>query len=181
MNTIIALLRGINVGGHHKLPMRELAALLQGLGLSNIQTYIQSGNVVCQTDRIDLPTLAEEIGAAIGESHGFVPQVMLLSLTDLNTAVSQNPYPATDDQHKTLHFFFLEAAPANPNLASLEAIKTETEQFALIGKVFYLYAPDGIGRSKLATKVERALGVATTARNWRTVSKVLEMATAVSA
>ena len=180
MNTIIALLRGINVGGHNKLPMRDLKAILAEIGLVNVQTYIQSGNVVCQTNRTDLPALSEEISAAIGESHGFVPRILLMGLADLATAVSQNPYPATDDQHKTLHFYFLESAPTNPDLASLEAIKTETEQFALMGKVFYLYAPEGIGRSKLAAKVERALGVPATARNWRTVSTVLEMGTAVT-
>ncbi|WP_420645317.1 DUF1697 domain-containing protein [Candidatus Leptofilum sp.] len=176
MNTIILLLRGINVGGRNKLPMRDLKAILAEIGLANVQTYIQSGNVVCQTDRTDLPTLAEEIGAAIGESQGFVPRILLLSLVDLETAVAQNPFPATDEQHKTLHFYFLESAPSNPDLARLEAAKSESEQFALIGSVFYLYAPDGIGRSKLATKVERALGVAATARNWRTASKLLEMA-----
>ncbi|MCA9919167.1 MAG: DUF1697 domain-containing protein [Anaerolineales bacterium] len=180
MSTIIALLRGINVGGHNKLPMKELKAVLATLGLANVQTYIQSGNVVFQSDRTDLAALAEEIGAAIERSHGFAPQIMLLRLADLATAVSQTPYPATDEQHKTLHFYFLESAPPDPDLASLEALKSATEQFALKDAVFYLYAPDGIGRSKLAAKVERALGVAATARNWRTVSTLLEMGTAVS-
>ncbi|MEZ4593601.1 MAG: DUF1697 domain-containing protein [Chloroflexota bacterium] len=175
METIIILLRGINVGGHSKLPMKELKALLARLGLSDVQTYIQSGNVVCRSERTDLPALAQEISVAIGESHGFAPKIMLLGLADLVTAVSQTPYPTTDEQHKTLHFYFLESAPPNPDLASLEALKSETEQFALIDAVFYLHAPDGIGRSKLAAKVERALGVAATARNWRTVSTLLEM------
>lgn len=180
MNTIIALLRGINVGGHGKLPMKELKALLEGMGLADVQTYIQSGNVVFQSGRTDLPALAEEISAAIGQSHGFAPQVMLLGLAELVTAVSNNPYPATDEQHKALHFYFLASAPPDPDLAMLEALKADTEQFTLIDAVFYLHAPDGIGRSKLAVKVERALGVAATARNWRTVSTLLEMGTAVS-
>jgi uncharacterized protein (DUF1697 family) len=180
MNTIIALLRGINVGGHNKLPMRDLKAILAEIGLVNVQTYIQSGNVVCQTNRTDLLVLSEEISAAIGESHSFVPRILLLGLADLATAVAQNPFPATDDQHKTLHFYFLESTPSNIDLAGLEAIKTKTEQFALIDTVFYLYAPEGIGRSRLAAKVEKALGVATTSRNWRTVSKMMEMGTAVS-
>lgn len=180
MNTIICLLRGINVGGHNKLPMRELTTVLEGLGIRNVKTYIQSGNVVFQSERTDLPVLAQEIGAAIGDSHGFVPQILLLSLANLETAVSKNPYPAAEENHKTLHFYFLEAVPHNPDLALLESLKAEREQFELIDTVFYLYAPDGIGRSKLATKVEKTMGVAATARNWRTVSKVLEMGTAVS-
>jgi len=180
MNTIIALLRGINVGGHNKLPMKALKALLEELSLANVQTYIQSGNVVFQSERADLPALAQEIGETINAHHGFEPQIMLLSLAELATAVSHNPFPATDEQHKTLHFYFLSAAPPDPDLSSLEAIKSDTEQFELIDAVFYLHAPDGIGRSKLAAKVEKAVGVAATARNWRTVSTLLEMGTAVS-
>lgn len=180
METIIALLRGINVGGNNRLPMRDLVANLQVMGLHNVQTYIQSGNVVFQTDRTNLPELAHEIGAAIGESHGFTPQVMLLRLVELETAVTHNPFPEAQADHKTLHFYFLESVPPTPDLALLATLKTEREQFQLIETVFYLHAPDGIGHSKLAVKVEKALGVPTTARNWRTVIKMLEMATAVT-
>ena len=176
MNTIIALLRGINVGGHNKLPMRDLVQLLESLGLVNVKTYIQSGNVVFQSERTDLPALSNEIGTAVQDSHGFTPRVLLLRLADLETAVSQNPFPEAQDNHKTLHFYFLETSPTNPDVARLEAAKTDTERFAIIDKMLYLHAPDGIGRSKLAAKVEAALGVATTARNWRTVRKILEIA-----
>ncbi len=181
MHTFIALLRGINVGGHNKLPMRALVELLESIGLSNVKTYIQSGNVVFQTLRTERAKLSEEISTVIEQSHGFRPQVMLLSLVELETAVSQNPFPAAEENHKTLYFYFMETAPVNPDLAMLESLKSEREQFALIGTVFYLHAPDGIGRSKLAAKVEKALGVATTARNWRTVSKLMELGTAVIA
>jgi uncharacterized protein (DUF1697 family) len=180
METIIAWLRGINVGGNNRLPMRDLVANLQEMGLQNVQTYIQSGNVCFQTERTNLPELAHEMGAVIEKSHGFRPQVMLLRLADLETAVARNPFPEAQADHKTLHFYFLESVPPTPDLALLAALKIEREQFQLIDKVFYLYAPDGIGRSKLAEKVEKALGVATTARNWRTVSKMLEMGTAVT-
>lgn len=180
METIIALLRGINVGGSNRLPMRDLVANLQALGLQNVQTYIQSGNVVFQTERTDLPALAQEMSAAIETGHGFRPQMMLLRLVELATAVSRNPFPEAQDDHKTLHFYFLESVPPTPDLALLESLKREREQFQLIDKVFYLHAPDGIGRSRLAEKVEKALGVATTARNWRTVSKMVEMGTAVT-
>ena len=156
-----------------------MVQILESLGLDNVKTYIQSGNVVFQTQRDAQAELAEEISTAIGQSHGFTPQVMLLSLVDLATAVAQNPYPEATQDPKTLHFYFLESSPSQPDLAKLEMLKTEREQFELIDNVFYLHAPDGIGRSKLAAKVEKALGVATTARNWRTVNKIMEMATAV--
>ncbi len=175
MQGIIALLRGINVGGRNKLPMRELTAILQGIGLENIQTYIQSGNVVFQTDRVDLDELAAEIGTAVAQSHEFTPKVMLLKAHRLKEAVAANPFPQGESEPKTLHFYFLETVPEAPDLAALESLKTDREQFQLIDAVFYLYAPDGIGRSKLAAKVERALGVGATARNWRTVSQIMTM------
>ncbi len=180
METIIALLRGINVGGNNRLPMRDLVSILEEISLQNVQTYIQSGNVVFQTDRTNLPELAHEIGATIGQSHGFMPQVMLLRLQELETVVARNPFPEAQTDHKTLHFYFLESVPSAPDLALLGSLKTEREQFQLIEKVFYLHAPDGIGRSKLATKVEKALGVATTARNWRTVDKMMALGTEIS-
>ena len=180
MNTIIALLRGINVGGHNKLPMRDLVQILQEMDLQNVQTYIQSGNVVFQTIRMDLPVLSQEISAAIGQNKGFSPYVILLTLPELQTAVKANPFPEGQEDPKSLHFYFLEKAPVNPDFSPLEAAKSESERFELIDKVFYLYAPEGIGRSKLAEKVGRGWDVTVTARNWRTVSKLVEMATAVS-
>jgi uncharacterized protein (DUF1697 family) len=178
--TIIALLRGINVGGHNRLPMRDLVTILQEMGLQHVQTYIQSGNVVFETDRTDLVALSEEICGAIAKQHGFSPYVMLLKLSDLQAAVAANPFPEGEEVPKSLHFFFLDQAPEHPDLSKLEAVKMESERYELIDKVFYLHAPDGIGRSKLAAKVGNGWNVTVTARNWRTVSKIMEMATAVA-
>ena len=178
MNTIIALLRGINVGGNNKLPMRDLVQILQKMDLQNVQTYIQSGNVVFQTARTDLPALSQEISAAIGQNKGFSPYVILLSLPELQTAIKSNPFPEGIEAPKSLHFYFMDKAPDKPDLSLLEAVKAESERYELIDKVFFLYAPEGIGRSKLAEKVGKGWDVTVTARNWRTVSKILEMATA---
>jgi uncharacterized protein (DUF1697 family) len=175
MNTYIALLRGINVGGNNKLPMKELVTVLEGLGLTNVKTYIQSGNVVFQSARTDTKALAAAISAAIGQSHGFAPAILLLTGDELQAAMQANPFPEAEADHKSLHFFFLEPAPDKPDLAALAALQTETERFALIDKVFYLHAPDGIGRSKLAERFGRGWGVDITARNWRTVSTLLAM------
>lgn len=180
MNTYIALLRGINVGGNNKLPMKALTALLEALGLQQVKTYIQSGNVVFQNSRTDSAALAKEITAAIAQGHGFAPQVFLLDLPALKAAIAANPFPEGSDEPKSLHLFFLEGIPPKPNLAALEALKAPNERFALIDQVFYLHAPDGIGRSKLAEGVGKGVGVAITARNWRTVSTILEMANAIA-
>ncbi len=173
MNTYIALFRGINVGGKHILPMKELVKILEGLGCSQIKTYIQSGNVVFNSEENNRNTLAEKISLSIAESFQFKPKVLLLEAAELEEAIKNNPF--LTENGKALHFSFLEALPESPDLEGLTALKTDTEEFKLQGRIFYLYAPDGIGRSKLAAKVEQKIGVGLTARNWNTVSKLFEM------
>lgn len=180
MNTYIALLRGINVGGNNKLPMKELVTVLEGIRLEKVKTYIQSGNVVFQSERRDKAALSEEISAAISKSHGFSPAILLLEVDELAAAMQANPFPEGEDEPKSLHLFFMEPAPQKPDVAFLEALKSETERFLLIDKVFYLHAPEGIGRSKLAERFGRGWKVNVTARNWRTVCKVMEMAKGVA-
>ncbi len=175
MTTLIALLRGINIIGNNKLPMKELAALLTGMGLRGVQTYIQSGNVVFQTNAKSKATLAAKISATIEVQHGFAPQVLLLDAAELHTAMAGNPYPEAVSAPRTLHLFFLAEAPQHPDLKALEAIRSGGERFKLEGKVFYLHTPDGFGPSKLAARVEKSLGVAATARNWSTVCKLAEL------
>jgi uncharacterized protein (DUF1697 family) len=102
MHTFIALFRGINVGGHNKLPMRELAAILAGLGLQNVQTYIQSGNVVFESQEANVPALSDRIRTAIQKSHGFAPAVLLLSVAEFEQAVASNPYPQAETEPKSL-------------------------------------------------------------------------------
>jgi uncharacterized protein (DUF1697 family) len=176
MRKYIALFRGINVGGRNKLPMRELTEVLETVGLDAVKTYIQSGNVVFQTHQSNLAELAEQITAAIEISHGFAPKILILSSRELEEAIAVNPFPEAEEHPKTLHLFFLDEEPHAPDFERLEQRKRASEGFELIGKVFYLHAPDGIGRSKLASQVEKAMGVTVTARNWRSVCKISEMA-----
>ena len=173
--TFIALFRGINVGGNSILPMRELVDVFGNLGLSNVKTYIQSGNVVFQSEYAKT-LLPEKIAAAVTESHGFTPKVLILTQQELADAAASNPFLKAEHELKTLHLFFLAAKPDNPDIDILERLKTATERFKLTETVFYLHAPDGIGRSKLAAKVEKALGISATARNWQSVQKILSLA-----
>ena len=99
-------------------------------------------------------------------------------MDELEQAIRSNPYTEAESSPKSLHLFFLAEAPPNPDLEKLAAIRAESERFCLLGKVFYLYAPDGIGRSKLAAGAEKALGVPATARNWRSVCQIMELAQA---
>jgi uncharacterized protein (DUF1697 family) len=173
LNTYIALFRGINVGGHHILPMKSLVEILEGLGCRMVRTYIQSGNVVFQAEKQDRQTIARQISKKISARHGFAPKVLLLEAGKLKKAVTNNPFPTGEG--KTLHLFFLEAPAETPDMERLAGLKAKSEQFRLQENIFYLHAPEGIGRSRLAAKVEQGLGVPVTARNWNTVRKLLEM------
>ena len=153
--------------------MADLVSIFDSLGYRDVRTVAQSGNVVFRaTDSIsavDANTIAE----SVAERHGFRARVLVLSSDALRTAIDRNPFPA--EEGKALHLFFLESLPATPDFACLEVAKRDSEDVELDCRVFYLYTPEGYGRSKLASSVERCLGVAATARNWNTVKKLETM------
>lgn len=176
MKTYIALFRGINVGGNNVLPMKDLVAMLENIGAQNVKTYVQSGNAVFQSEETNVPTLSTTISITIKNRQGFEPRVLLLKLEEMQRAVEANPFPQAESDPKTLHLHFLASVPEAPAFDALENIKADRERFVLKNGVFYLYAPDGIGRSKLAANAEKLLGVSMTGRNWRTVRKVMDIA-----
>ncbi|HEY6046578.1 MAG TPA: DUF1697 domain-containing protein [Pyrinomonadaceae bacterium] len=177
MKICFALLRGINVGGKNLLPMKELVAVLGGLGAQQVKTYIQSGNAVFAWKGKDASKLANQIRAEIKQGRGFDPHVMVLELEEFERVIQQNPFPAeAETDPKALHAGFLATAPKTPDLKTLESLKSGGERFRLIGRVFYLHAPEGVGRSKLAARTERLLGVPMTDRNWRTVLTLWKIA-----
>lgn len=173
MNTFIALFRGINVGGNNLLPMKGLVAILQDMGCEKITTYILSGNVIFQIKKAERHRIAKDLSRNVFAHYGFEPEIILLEAADLLKAVENNPFSTREG--KALHFFFLNEQPKAPDLERLAALKSASEKFKLDKNIFYLYAPDGIGRSKLAAQVEQCLKVPATARNWNTVSKLVEM------
>lgn len=176
MTNWIALFRGINVGGNNMLPMKALRAELEDIGCTEVKTYIQSGNVVFQHAQKNARQMARSIGKAVFDRHGFEPKVFLLTAKELENVVRMNPFPDATEEPKTLHVFFLAEAPSSSADEAMAAIKSASESFSIVGNTFYLHAPEGVGRSKLAAKAERLLGVDATARNWRTVLKVLQLA-----
>ncbi len=177
MNIYIALFRGINVGGKNVLPMKELVAVLEDAGARNVKTYIQSGNAVFESKKKDASWLSHKIRVEIKQRRGFEPHILLLELDDIERAIKKNPFPEAETDPKALHVGFLDSAPENPNLKMLERLKRDSERFQLIDNVFYLHAPEGVGRSKLAANAEKLLGVPMTDRNWRTVCEIWEMGT----
>jgi uncharacterized protein (DUF1697 family) len=120
--------------------------------------------------------LAGEIRNAIVKAHKIDPHVAILPQSAFEKAAAANPYPEADADPKSVHLFFLDEKPAAKATAALEKLRAERERFALKGAIMYLHAPDGVGRSKLAAGAEKALAVPATARNWRTVGKLIEMA-----
>ncbi|MBI3285814.1 MAG: DUF1697 domain-containing protein [Burkholderiales bacterium] len=176
MNTYIALFRGINVGGKNSILMKELAAALEGMGARNVKTYIQSGNVVFQSAEENPAQLSKKMAVEIKKSHGFEPCILVLSRAAIQKAIAANPFAEAETDPASLHLGFLASRPESPDLVKLSSLKKESERFHLSDGVFYLHAPEGVGRSKLAASAEKLLGVPMTDRNWRTVCKVLEMA-----
>lgn len=175
MTSWVLLLRGVNVGGHNKLPMSELRTALSELGLSGVATYIQSGNAVFAAD-CDRDTLQQKIATAIEARFGMTPDILLLRADALRTAIAENPFPEAEKDPKTLHLCFLSDGVDQAALDGLAAIATAGEAFHLIDRIFYLHTPNGYGRSKLADAVQRQINVPLTARNLRSCRAILSLA-----
>jgi len=177
MTRWIALFRGINVGGNNILPMAQLRKDLESLKLKGVRTYIQSGNVLFDSTAGTAASLTKKVRDLVEKRHGFRPQVFLLKSADLAAAMKANPFPEAEAEPKTLHFAFLAEKATGADTDALDKAKAPSERYVITDRVFYLHAPDGIGRSKLAAKAEKLLGVVTTGRNFRTVAKLHAMAT----
>ena len=175
MKTLIALFRGINVGGKNLLPMKQLVSLMEDIGCQDIKTYIQSGNAVFRSKESRTSRLTGKISSAIKKQHGFEPHILLLEVADIEKAISGNPFPEATSDPKSLHVGFLYSTPRKPDIQTLETLRKKTERFLFKDGLFYLHAPEGVGRSKLAASAEKQIGVLMTGRNWRTLCKIKDM------
>lgn len=183
MPTAIALVRGINVGGKHALPMPALRALCEGLGWQDVATLIQSGNIVFRAPQRALAPAAANLESAIDKSHGFRPGVVVRSLAELRAALAASPFAsirALNPSH--LLVMFLAAEPDAAARRALAALTPDPERLALVGREIHLAYPNGIGASKFPfTLVEKTVKVPGTCRNWNTLTKLLAMAEALEA
>jgi uncharacterized protein (DUF1697 family) len=177
MPVMIALLRGINLAGHHKIKMDELRALCKTLNLRDTQTYIQSGNVVFRTDEKDTVRLAKRIEDAIERKFGFRAGVVLRTSEEVKDLIARSPFGARKglDPAK-LTVTFLACDLAKETCDEVLGLKADAEEIKLGRRELYIYFPDGMGRSKLTAVLDRTLKKAGTVRNWNTVMKLLEMA-----
>ncbi len=171
----IGLFRGINVGGNNKLPMKELAALLTAEGLENVRTYIASGNILFRSDR-DIAALDKTIGDVVQGGFGFRPSLFLVTLDHLEKLLAANPYREWEAQGKGQHIFFIKGPVKLADLDGLAALKDNGEDFTLTDEAFFLYAPQGVGHSKLVEKMGKYIKADMTARNLNTVGTLRNMA-----
>jgi uncharacterized protein (DUF1697 family) len=172
VTTYVALLRGVNVGGK-SVGMASLRAGLAAMGLTDVRTYLQSGNVVFSAGETDPQALAAAIAERIAGGVGLDIGVLVLTAAELRDVAAANPFlvdgtAAVDERH--LHATFLFESPLEGAFAGLDLPAAEGERAALAGRVIYLHLPHGYGRTKLSNGYfERKLRSAATTRNWRTV------------
>lgn len=172
----ISFVRGINVGGNNLLPMAVLKELYAELGFEQVHTLLQSGNAVFVARKSK--KLGESIEHAIEARLKFRPRVMLRSPDELREVVAHNPFPkqAKSEPNRVL-VHFLERAPAKGALEKLRSAHQGPEQIELRDHTLYVYFPEGVGKSKLTpTRMDKALGLQGTARNWNTLTKLIALA-----
>lgn len=172
MQTYVVLFRGINVAGNNLIKMKALTELLEQQGFEQVKSYIQSGNLVLKS--AEPP--ADKIKALVSEHFGFTPEVFALNENGFIGIAQNNPFqpPAVECEGKFVHFFICPNA-VEVNSESLSKYQAPSEQVAAVGNTLYLFAPDGIGRSKLVKNIERCINQPTTARNLNTINKLLTL------
>ncbi|MER7170293.1 DUF1697 domain-containing protein [Streptomyces mesophilus] len=176
--TYAALLRGINVGGRAKVPMAELRTLLTGLGYGEVRTHLQSGNAFFSAAEGDERSLEADLTSAIERHFGFPVACLVRDHTYLKAVAEACPFPAADLEPKQLHVTYLSQQPDPGRYAELDQAGFLPEEFRLGDRCVYLYAPDGLGRSKLGEILSRprmTKGMIATTRNWNTVTKLVEL------
>ena len=181
MTTYAALLRGINVGGAKKVPMAELRTLMEGLGHDSVRTYLQSGQAVFTAGHGDEESLAAELTAAVEKHFGFSVDVIVRDHAYLAAIADACPFPAAELEAKQLHVTYFSAPVDADRFAAIDQGAFLPEEFKLGDRALYLYAPNGLGRSKLAEQLAKPRvnkGLTATTRNWNTVVKLVEMTAA---
>lgn len=174
----VALLRGINVGGHKAVKMAELKALCGSLGFVGATTHLQSGNVLFASQDTDHARVAKKLQEAVQKKLAVESTVVVRAASELDRVIAKNPFRAEAERDPSrLIVMFLVEEPAKQAATALRGVSVGREVFRLAGSELYIYYPDGQGRSKLTnTLLERTLGLAGTARNWNTVTRLREMA-----
>jgi uncharacterized protein (DUF1697 family) len=180
MRTHVALLRGINVLGRNRVAMADLRDLVISLGHADVETYIQSGNVVFSSPQADAQVLRSDLQQAIAESLHVKPTVVVLSRKDLAQVIADNPYRAETDG-KCLHAVFSSTKIGPDRILAIATAQSRVQEqgsrdeASVVGSTLYLHTPDGFGRSDLVAQLLRSGRDQGTARNWTTVTKLMAL------
>jgi uncharacterized protein (DUF1697 family) len=177
MTRFVSLFRGINVGGHQQVKMDDLRALHTSLGLKDVITYIQSGNVVFSGDDEDTAQLARRIEDSFAQKFGFSTKVIVRTADELQDIIANNPFRDQPlKESKWVVVLFLTNRPDNMALEDLQKSYAGPEEYYLIGQELFVYYPDGIGRSKLTVPlIDKKLKTTGTGRNWNTILQLQKM------
>ena len=173
----LALLRGINVGRNKRIKMVDLVDTFESLGFKNVRTYIQSGNVIFESDSTDAANIATCIERKIKQTFSFSVKVIIRSEHELENVIKSNPFVGDSDvELDKLYVIFLSDVPELKSTLNLDIDKAENEKFEIRGGEVYLYCPNGYARTKLKNDpFEKKLNTAATTRNWKTTNKLLEL------
>lgn len=172
MPVMVALLRGVNVGGRTTFPMAELRSVVESLGHSEVRTYIQSGNVVFRTTARSTAKVGAALGAAIEEARGVEVPVVVRTGDELAAALEADPFVGRGEDPSSVHLVFFAGSAPDPG----DIERFAPEEAVAVGREIHLFLPGGMGRSRLAATLARGATADGTARNWRTVTKLSEMA-----
>lgn len=180
LGTNIALLRGINVGGKNRLPMKELTALFMEAGCSDVRTYIQSGNVLFEAAQAlskDIPSL---VSASILNRFGYQVPILTRTIQEFRDIVQANPFVKTGAEADKLHVVFLADLPNGEQVETLDQNRSPGDEFVVAGREIFLHCPNGFAATKLTNSYfDSRLSTISSTRNWRTVQKILELASGV--
>ena len=176
MAVYVAMLRGINVGGHKRIKMEPLRKSFEALGFEQVKTYIQSGNVVFSTAKLSPAGLSKRIEESILRDFGHSVSVISRTLDEMGETIETNPFLKKRGIDPTkLHVMFLPESPVPSDLKQLEGLTAAPDQSRCLGKEIYLYLPNGVAESLANNPLERRLLKRGTIRNWRTVSNLYQM------
>ena len=172
----ITLLRGINVGGRHRLPMENLVSIFEDAGARQVQTYIQSGNVIYEAETSEVSRISADIVQDISRRFGWETPVITRTAQELGKIVRTNPFLRGGGDDRELHVAFLASRPSTDRIAGLDPRRSRPDEFVVQGREVYLKCPHGLARSKLTnTYFDSKLGTPSTFRNWKTTLKLLEL------
>jgi uncharacterized protein (DUF1697 family) len=177
MPTYVAMLRGINLGPHKRVKMEALRKSFESLGLKNVQTYIQSGNVIFKAGKTSPTALHSKIEARIASDFGFSSLTILRSQEELGKVVKANPFlKQAGTRHEKLHVIFLSETPERDVLKQLEGLTKSPDASCCLGQEIYLHLPNGFSQSSMIhNPLERKLLTRATTRNWRSVNNIYQM------